>query len=233
LPETQVVPPATVSPRVSPPPPATTTVAPPPPSPTTATRARTRRTSWLDNFYFDGGILFGNARPSIPGIADEPFLIQMGLNATIAYKIFAFIANGNRITISAGLMPDYRFSGQYSSLDPTIGNFRGTRFQLLTPTIVAKIEDAWTLKLGVELSGAYNLSRPTYDGNSLEFASPFGVSLTGLYSLANLFKTPRLYGGLQLEYATFGTIQDSAQGTSSLSSSIKMLEFGIAVVYAF
>jgi hypothetical protein len=136
------------------------------------------------------------------GQSSSPTLIQVGGGTTVAARYSIFLV---------GAVLDYRNEGQYSAIDPNVGNMTGTRL-MLSPTVGVRLAD-WVGRVEYEFTGDYVLSNSTTAGGNIRYTAPIGVRATLLRRMAS-----HLFAGVSYEFVSFSTISDSSQGVATLGS---------------
>ncbi|HTL10866.1 MAG TPA: hypothetical protein VL588_00160 [Bdellovibrionota bacterium] len=126
----------------------------------------------------------------------------------------------------AGLTTDFRFVNQYSHVDPTVGNRRGTRWSILSPTFGTKL-GRLLLMLNIQFLGDYNLGNKTAGGLSVSYNNPFGGRLTGLFPVHE-----KIHAGMEVEYVGFAQ-QTTGPSHLSLTKKFNMWDVGLTVAYVF
>jgi hypothetical protein len=125
-----------------------------------------------------------------------------------------------------GLSTEYSVLNQYSDIDPLAGNNRGTRWNVITPTLGWRVFNKIVLKVDFEFLGSYNLANPLPGDQYVSYTNPFGIKLT--LSIPVVY---RVSLGLLFEYVTFSKIENSLMGATSLGTRFVLWQYGIAIGY--
>lgn len=168
--------------------------------------------------YVSVGYASLNASGVIPG-ANAPALSFYTGGVTAGYS-FAEI-------VLVGLSSDFSFINQYSNPINNGGNYRGTRWNIVSPSLGLQLAD-FTFIADVEFLGSYNLANSDVNGNSVSFSGPLGGKFRALYSI---FSPINL--GVQFEYLTFNTMVNSGTGNQTLSPSLILWQGGLIASYVF
>jgi hypothetical protein len=172
-----------------------------------------------DSFYTDASGFLGTTSAGGLQLNSTPTLIQMGAGISAGY----FVAG----PVFLGVCTDFRYVGQYSNVDPSVGNFRATRWNPISPMIGGKIGKL-IVKADVQFLGSYILLNQDSGGAAISYTGPFGARIVGLYPVY-----AHLMAGLLFESVSFGTIDSSATGSKSLSSKLTVNQLGLTIAYAF
>ena len=172
-----------------------------------------------DSFYTDASGFLGSTNAGGLQLNSAPTLIQMGIGISAGY----FVSG----SVFLGVCSDFRYVGQYSDVDPQVGNFRATRWNPISPMVGARIGKV-IFKGDVQFLGSYILLNQDSGGAAISYTSPFGVRVVGLYPVY-----AHLMAGLLFESVSFGTIDSSQTGSQSLSNKLKVGQLGITIAYAF
>ncbi len=153
----------------------------------------------------------------VSGITNPPTLGQFGLGITAAYNWTS--------SIFIGVSSDYRLINQYSDLDVAVGNYRGSRWNMASPTLGFQF-GSFVTKIDLQILGNYELANATATGSKIAFKGPIG----GRISISYPFQGS-IYLGAFYETLSFKTLNDSASGDSALSQKLTLWQSGICVTY--
>ena len=154
-----------------------------------------------------------------PGTGAKPTLTQGDIGLTLAYRLSRGIA--------FGITSDFRQVGQWSDVDPQTGNFRGTRFNTASPTLLFTFSRV-IFKFEYELMGDYILTNSTVQGGTISYRSPTGERISLIYMIKE-------HVGLGLEYEaiSYSSFNDSIQGNTTLNPKFKMNSMGLSLSLIF
>jgi hypothetical protein len=199
----------------------------------------------LETFYADASLSVGYSKASVPdtgapaGSSTEaaapsaPTLLQWDLGATFAYRLPQLSIEDVRVATFAGLTSDFRILSQYSALDPQLGNFRGTRWNVVGPVVGALIDGTYLVKVDLQFLGSYALSNSTVEGASLHYESPFGFRAQALYPVGRFFDKPKLNAGLEFETVSFSRQDIVGVASTPLVSGLHVWQLGVVASHAF
>ena len=127
--------------------------------------------------------------------------------------------------ILLGATSDYRFITEYGQPVSGVSNYRGSYFNLVSPTLGIKIK-RFLFKFDYKFLGSYPLLNPTISGQKLVYGSPSGFRGEVIF----VWK-PFLGIGLFYDSMSFGTrtLDDAPNSTSPL----KAWQAGIVVSFLF
>jgi hypothetical protein len=149
---------------------------------------------------------------SVPQDAAPPTLLQGGVGLTLGLRlgqVFMF-----------GVTSDYRWISQLSAPDTVVGNSRGARWNMASPTLGFAMRKA-LLKLDFQLLGDYKLSNASSEGYAVSYRRPLG-------GRAVLALSGRAAPALFVEYVAFS--RQAAGEETSLSSPRVLWQAGAALV---
>lgn len=180
-----------------------------------ANAAQLQLPDWM---YGDGNISLSYSKATIIQGADAPTLGQAGIGLTGGYRFEEFFG---------GLTTDFRISGQYSDVKPTVGNARGTRWNIVSPTI------GWhrgnlLIKGDVQFLGSYRLRNDGPGGATISYTSPIGGRVVGMYRVFE-----KIHAGLFYELVSFSKQNNSLTGETSLENKLKLWQTGLTASYVF
>ena len=165
-----------------------------------------------------GGFL-GYSGLSGTGLSSSTSMTQLGGDVTLAVRIDdAFLF---------GITSDYRNIGQLSSIDSHVGNFTGTRFTPVSPTIGLRTRK-YFLEIDYQFLGDFSLSNKTAGGASISYAHPQGIRIRVAHQFYH-----SIYAGLQYETVSFTTQKSSQNGDISLSPSLSLWQAGINIMLVY
>jgi len=195
------------------------------PVPRSQTSNRSALPSW---FYLDGTFGLGYAQNNAPSVinvsyASSPKMIQMLLGTTTGLKI--------NNSLFAGLSFDYKKSFQISSVDKLIGNFSGTRWNLLSPTVGIYLNE-YLLKLDFQYLGNYTMANKTVDGKDVSYGNVFGGRAVFMAPMDNFVKMP-LNAGLLFEYLSFGRVMSDTFKNQKLTTRLGAWSLLLVANYSF
>ena len=172
----------------------------------------------LSGFYLDINGFGGYTGTTVASDDTTPKLAQFGLGFTGAYQM-----SDNSF---AGLSSDYRFINQYSAVIESVGNRKGTRWNIISPTIGVQMNH-WTLKGDFQFLGNYELAKQTSTGSKITYKRPLGGRITALYP----FLDAEIHTGLYFEYLSFG-YQYLSSGTGiDLSKRLLLWQIGVSITF--
>lgn len=125
-----------------------------------------------------------------------------------------------------GFSSEFSFINQYSAVDAVVGNNRGTRWNILTPTLGWRVFNSIVLKIDFEFFGNYKLSNPLPGDQYISYTNPFGLKMTLSIPVIN-----RVSVGLLFEYITFSKVENSVFGSTTLGTRFMLWQYGIAIGY--
>lgn len=168
-------------------------------------------------FLFDVSALFGWGSSKIATDTSVPTIgsFNLGLNAGVNIK-----------KISLGASYDYRILTQYSSIDPAVGNRRGT---FVTPVSIFVRLNFEKIRFGLSLinSGTYEMTDKTALGQTLSYLNPSGFRFEVI-----LKKFTRMTPVFFYESVGFSTL--ALDGTqTSLTNKLTYSSFGVGAKYEF
>lgn len=153
--------------------------------------------------------------------SSRPLLMQYSLGAAFAKNIKSrgFI----------GVTSDYRWINQYSNVT-IAGNFRGTRWNLISPLFGVYIK-RWVLTLDLQFLGDYALTYTTAEKASVTYKSLLGGRVTLLKPIG---KGDRLNLAIFFEQVQFKKQSISTSTTeTTLSPVMKIINGGLGLHYLF
>lgn len=126
-----------------------------------------------------------------------------------------------------GIMSDYRFVNQYSSVNKIGSNMKGTfwNYGSLSLSKTIKMID---LNLDLHYFGKYNLSKKTAQGKEVSYTNPLGYKLSVLYPLPLLDRKFKI--GFGFEWITFKKLSIDDE---EFNSNRKLWQTGIILNYEF
>lgn len=174
---------------------------------------------YTNKLYLDAGLSAGYTRSSVPTSFSSPTLISFGAGATGAWRVGSSWA--------FGVTTDFRLINQYSTVDSNLGNRRGTRWNIVSPTAVYFCHD-WIFKGDVQFLGKYRLSESTAGGDTVSFTKPLGARITAMKPIWD-----KIHGGLMFEYLVFSKQSIENVSETELTNKLKMWQIGLVANYVF
>ena len=166
---------------------------------------------------FEVSALAGWGSSQLPSDANVPSIGTFTLGAAIGINV-------KKISIGVGY--DYRTLTQYSDVDPTVGNRRGT---FISPATVFLRLNFERIKFGLVLisSGTYELTNITSTGQKVIYTDPSIVRFDLIFKKQKRF-TPLIY----IETASFSGMQlDGVKST--LPANLTYTNFGAGIKYEY
>mgnify|MGYP001575312734 CR=1 FL=1 len=146
-----------------------------------------------------------------------PILVQTSVGASLGWEPSMLIP------IFIGASSDMRWVEQYSAVDPTVGNWRGWRFNFISPLIGIRFL-GFTLKTDAQLVGDYVLKNPNAAGQVIRFQRPLGMRVQFLRQVL-----PVIQAGIQGEYLTFRGQMNHELGAQSMSAPLRLWSVGLVL----
>lgn len=162
-----------------------------------------------------GGYSFASGQ----GLSQTTNLIQLGGSATIG----ALFGN----TFFVGVNTSYQSIQQSSSVIATDGNFSGSRWNVVAPTIGFRFS-SFVVEGNYQPLGDYRLSNPSATGANLSYSGVSGFRATVLYNLYGVIHVGAFYENL-----SFSQLVNSVSGTTNLSPSLSTGQFGVTAALVF
>lgn len=170
--------------------------------------------------------LYLNANASI-GIGSASVATSYSAPKLISYRLGAVAAWKFLDSWIAGLSTDLGFTNQLSATATAGANYKGHRWNILSPTLGWQ-KNKFTVLADLQFLGSYSIAENTASGSSVSYSGPLGGRLRGSYNFWD-----KMDAGLEFSYLTFGTLHDSTAGDTSLLTKEKIWSFGALVSYAF
>jgi hypothetical protein len=165
----------------------------------------------------DGSVAYSSA--SVPDGFSHPSLVQFGFGVTATYNFTG--------ALLAGIASDFRFINQYSDTTASGGNYRGHRWNIVSPVFGGTWMNT-TILADFQFLGAYDIYVKATNGGDASFTGPLGGRIRATYPVFDSVEA-----GLLFEYLTFGTRNNSISGDTSLSSKQKLWQLGLTASYVF
>jgi hypothetical protein len=165
----------------------------------------------------DGNVGYSSA--SVPDGYSHPSMIAFGFGGTALYNFTD--------VWMAGITSDISWANQYSDTNASGSNFRGHRWNIVSPTFGAKWMNA-TILGDFQFLGNYSLYLKGNQGGDVSFTGPIGGRLRATYPVFDSVEA-----GLLFQYVTFGTLHNSVTGDTSLASRQKLWQLGLTASYVF
>lgn len=175
--------------------------------------------SSLSQYFISGNGGVGYSSASVSQGMSSPTILQFNLGATGAYKFSS--------SWMLGLSSDFSFINQYSDTATSGANYRGTRWNMVSPT-VGFVYKNLTILADAEFLGNYRIYLAAANGGDVAFSSPLGGRIRGTYPVAK-----NINAGWSFEYMTFGNRTNSISGDATLDSKQKLWELGAVVSYIY
>lgn len=122
-----------------------------------------------------------------------------------------------------GAISDYRFITQYTDTPSSVGNRRGSYFNVAAPTIGYRFRRL-LIMVSLMVAGDYKLTNTTVNGEVFKYQSPFGVRT----SLRILRNKSRWQFGAFGEYITFGS-RNVAGTVTQLTEKLAYYQVGLTI----
>lgn len=172
------------------------------------------------NLYVDGVGYWGYSRPTVVSGIEKPTVLHWGAGFTGALWLL-------EDRLFAGITSDFRYAGQYSTVNSQVGNIRGTRWNWASPTFGTKLGDI-VLKADIQFLGPYFLLNAGGAGDEVSYKKPLGFRVVGLYPVREA-----IHVGAHFERVSFGSQSSSAFGDRDLSSKFNLWQAGVTAGYLF
>ena len=179
-----------------------------------------------EKLYLDSSLSVAYSQTNTIDSSDEPKLGQYAVGPSAGWRLWK--------KFSFGLSSDYRFINQYSEVNRTSGNRRGTRWNIVSPTFFL-LTFPYIFKLDAQFLGNHKFSNPGVGGQDRQLTSPFGLRLQGLYSFSDKSTSGQLSDflkhfqtGLSLEYISFDK-QKLGGNESDLAQAIRFWSIGVVL----
>lgn len=169
--------------------------------------------------YGDVNLHAGYSSTSVPSGSSTPTLIQLGGGGTLAYKF------GDVFFL--GVSSDYSFINQYSDVDTSVGNRRGTHWAMIMPSVGANFS-GFTIKGNFEFWGNYYLYSPDVNGASIIYNKPIGFSIQGLIPIVGMLNL-----GAMFQWVRFGSQYSSISGDQAASNPFVLWQAGLMAALVF
>lgn len=170
-------------------------------------------------FHVDINASAGYSGLSGESVSESPTLLQWSGGITAAPIFYD--------TVFVGLTSDFRYIGQYSDVVEQDGNFRGTRWNIASPTLGIKYS-GFLLKFDYQVLGDYDLSENTFEGATFSFTEPKGFRGQVLYNVWE-----QLHLGVQYETLKFERFRDSERGEGEVSPALSLWQAGAVMAWVF
>lgn len=156
------------------------------------------------------------SKDKVSGLTSPPTLYQYSGGLCLAYSWYDWLFTG----VSA----DYELVNQHSTVDASVGNFRGTRQNITSPTLGFKY---WLiLKVDLQFFGNYQFANTTASGAKLSLKSPFGFRVSMSAPIWSNFYLGALY-----EQISYSKQNNSSIGDSTLSPKTKFSNLGLTLTF--
>ncbi len=184
--------------------------------------------------YLDLACSLSFTKPTVSDKPEEsPTLLQWGMGGTAAWRADLGVTEGGRMILLLGATSEYRWIGQYSKVNATVGNFKGSRFSTIAPTLGAQLGDEVVVKISPQIMGPYGLSNTTAEGSKLAYKGPSGFTAVGLLRAGKLIGSKHLHLGIQLEYLSFSAREIVGVSEHDLDPKLSWFLIGATVAYVF
>ncbi len=170
------------------------------------------------DLYLDASGFMGYTKSTDQDGADSPTLLQPGGGATLGWRFASLLI--------LGVSSDYRAINHMSDVTPQVGNRRGTRFNIVSPTLGIQA-GKFLLKGDYQFLGNYKLGNQTVEGADMTFKSPSGFRASLAYALAD-----HVYTGLYYETINFGKQEVSTGTEIELSKKLNVWQIGAVLTFS-
>jgi hypothetical protein len=149
----------------------------------------------------------------------EPTLLAWRAGLTSGLKIFS--------NLLLGIESEYQTLGQLSEVDASVGNYKGSRWNLISPTL-GLVFSKWIFKVNYQFIGDYYLSKKTAGNADLAYSTPSGWKLTLAYALGPHFHLTAFY-----ESIAFRKLRASNLSDRALDEDFRLWQMGMGLSYVF
>lgn len=125
----------------------------------------------------------------------KPTMINYSEDVAVTYSALP--------VVEFGLGGSYRFARQLSTVQASVGNFKGNRWEIY-PVIAAGFAGFWVGVSPIALLGRYSMSKQTVDKKDVYYHSPLGAKLIVSRDLGSLLG--KVHWGVSLigDYVAYG-----------------------------
>jgi hypothetical protein len=169
--------------------------------------------------YLQGGVGLGYSGATAISGYSGPTLMQWSAGISVSYRVSE--------QVLAGLSTDLSFARQYNEVVSTGANFRGWRWNIVSPTVGLMLPKL-VLLADLEFLGAYHFSNAAAGGADITYKSPLGGRLRATTPVWE-----QVVAGVQGELLSFGTQGDSVAGDSTFASRQTLWQAGLIIAYTY
>jgi hypothetical protein len=166
--------------------------------------------------YLDVSGFSGYTVTTVPTGSVKPTLFAGGGGATLGWSLG---------WLAVGASSDFRSINQTSEIAAEVGNRRGTRWNIVSPTLILRAGN-FSLKGDVQLLGDYKLSNQALDGAKLSYRSPSGFRGGLIYAFS-----PVVGFGAFYEKVSFGKLSASTTGETTLANKLSVWQAGMSAIF--
>jgi hypothetical protein len=169
-------------------------------------------------FNGNGSVSYGSFGAQVGSY--PPKELQYALGGIVAYRLMG--------SWLIGLSSDFNFVRQISDVGASGGNYKGTRWNIVSPTI-GWLGSKFTALGDLQFLGNYNFSAANAAfGGSDSLTGPLGFRVRGTYDFA-----PTCAAGLQFSYTSFSDDSNSISGSINKAQSFSFWSVGIMASHEF
>jgi hypothetical protein len=129
-------------------------------------------------------------------------------------------------TLTVGVRADYRFITQFTAVDPSVGNRRGSFLSPASPYLGIALGRIYA-SAAVVMLGDYELTNPTISGDTVKYDSPSGFRVDLKWMRSHGIEPAIFY-----ESVSFARASISGKD-SSLANPVTLSHYGAGIVYSY